>query len=82
MSDYLPYDNFSWVKFIEEKNEKGYILEVDLEYPTEIHELHNDFPFYAENICPPNSKTSKLIPNLNNKTNKTKTKTMLSIIEY
>lgn len=29
-------------------SEFGYILEVDLEYPTNIHEKHNDFPFCAE----------------------------------
>lgn len=29
---------------------KGFILEVDLEYPTELHDLHNDHPVAAEKI--------------------------------
>ena len=29
-------------------NKKGYILEVGLEYPEELHELHNDYPLAAE----------------------------------
>ena len=28
---------------------KGMILEVDLEHPKELHELHNDYPLAAEN---------------------------------
>ena len=31
-------------------NKKGYILEVDLEYPEELHELHNDYPLAAEKM--------------------------------
>ena len=31
-----------------EDNKKGLILEVDLEYPEELHNLHNDYPLAAE----------------------------------
>ena len=31
-----------------EDSKKGLILEVDLEYPTELHVLHNDYPLAAE----------------------------------
>ena len=42
-------------------------LEVDLEYPEDLHNLHNDFPLAQERIKLGN--VEKLIPNLNNKTN-------------
>ena len=58
MSQYLPTGNFKWLteKQINRINwfhrnaesNKGYILEVDLEYPNELHELHNDYPCAAE----------------------------------
>ena len=52
MSEYLPFEGFKWLKNIDkfdimsisDKNPIGYILEVDLEHPDELHELHNDFP--------------------------------------
>ena len=45
VSRYLPYGGFKWLKNIEEfdvnsiskKHPIGYILEVDLEYPDELH---------------------------------------------
>ena len=33
-----------------EDRKKGMILEVDLEYPNELHELHNDYPLAAEKM--------------------------------
>ncbi|KAJ8909635.1 hypothetical protein NQ315_015327 [Exocentrus adspersus] len=52
-------------------NRYGFILEVDVDYPEELHDKHTDLPFLAENIVPPNSKSKlkKLIPNLYNKSN-------------
>ena len=61
MSQYLPTGGFRWMtqKQIDkidlakyrEDSEKGLILEVDLEYPKELHDLHNDYPLAAEKIC-------------------------------
>ena len=33
---------------VSENNSTGYILEVDLEYPEELHLLHNDYPLAPE----------------------------------
>ena len=61
MSQYLPTCSFRWMtdKQINnidlakynENSEKGLILEVDLEYPKELHNLHNDYPLAAERVC-------------------------------
>ena len=60
MSQYLPYANFKWVKDINKIEQKlmniksnsstGYVLEVDLEYPQELHDIHNDYPLAPEKI--------------------------------
>ena len=42
------------------------ILEVDLEYPKELHDLHSDYPLAPERIMCKN-KVEKLIPNLKDK---------------
>ena len=65
----------AWDKF-EMKNMDdssiGYFLEVDLEYPDELHELHNHFPLAPEIADKYEIKVGdvkKLISNLGNKTN-------------
>ena len=58
MSRYLPYGEFKWVKNVDafdvnsiSKNSPYcHILKVDLEYPDELHNLHNDYPLAAENL--------------------------------
>ena len=60
MSQYLPTGGFKWLKQnkidnldlkkYDKENKKGIILEVDLEYPEKLHDLHNDYPLAAEKI--------------------------------
>ena len=45
----------------------GYILEVDVEYPKDLHGLHSDLPFLSERMK--TSKCSKLVCNLYDKKN-------------
>ena len=48
ISEYLPYEGCEWLKNVDqfdmmsisEKSPIGYFLEVDLQYPDELHELH------------------------------------------
>ena len=42
-------DNFD-VSSISENSPIGYILNVDLEYPDELHVLHNDYPLAPEKL--------------------------------
>ena len=53
MSQPLPYGNFRLVNadsVIPKKKGIGHIYEVDLEYPEELHDLHNDYPCAPEKI--------------------------------
>ncbi|CAB4024062.1 Gastrula zinc finger, partial [Paramuricea clavata] len=78
MSQPLPTGEFDWlnekeisnldITQITDDSEEGYILEVDLKYPKELHDLHNDYPLAPEKmkICP--EMLSPYVPNLNDKT--------------
>ncbi|XP_068735762.1 uncharacterized protein [Montipora capricornis] len=67
MSQYLPTGGFKWMikKQIDnidlaryrEDSTKGLILEVDLAYPKELHDLHNDYPLAPEKVKVDLSKT-------------------------
>ena len=57
-------------KTILSDNKKGYILEVDLEYPEKLHELHNDYPLAVEKMKVTKDMLSpycKTIPKINRK---------------
>ena len=77
MTQYLPYGGFEWMT--EEKNNKfflssvkedspeGYILEVDLEYPSELHDYFDDFPPVPEKLKVTNDMLSKYCSDIANK---------------
>ena len=44
---------------INDQSSIGYFLEVDLEYPDELYELHNDFPLAPEKFGASNDMLSK-----------------------
>ena len=57
----LPVSDFKWaddlsiftedfIKNYDENSDKGYIFEVDLKYPKNLHNLHSDLPFLPERI--------------------------------
>ena len=58
MSQYLPTGGFEWLDVNDfillddytDTSDKGLILEVDLEYPNELHDLHNDYPLAPEKV--------------------------------
>ena len=58
MSEYLPYEGFKWLKYvnkfdvmsINEKHPIGYFLEGNLKYSKQLHELHNDYPLAPEKL--------------------------------
>ena len=72
MSQPLPTGGFKWVdikpgeirKLVKCKY-KGYILEVDVRYPRELHDSHNNLPFMCK--CMKINGVEKLIPNLYDK---------------
>jgi hypothetical protein len=93
MQQHLPISNFRFlseqeinqldIDSIADDASTGYILEVDLNYPSKLHDLHNCFPLapekmkvrhemlspYCKNLSTGQIITEKLIPNLQDKTN-------------
>ena len=91
MSQHLPIGKFQWltndeinslnIESIQPDSKKGYIL--DLEYPIELHNLHDAFPLAPESLIIPREwmsdyqrkllgdrpapRVHKLVPNLRNK---------------
>ncbi|KAJ8976357.1 hypothetical protein NQ317_011597 [Molorchus minor] len=63
MKEMLPTSDFKWLekeeieKFdcsvIDTNSPKGYVLEVDLEYPPHLHDDHNELPLCPEQMTPP-----------------------------
>ena len=69
MSQLLPIGGFKWVEVKPEEisklaklENKGYLLEVDVKYPKELHDFHNDLPFMCKKLKI--NGLEKLVPNL------------------
>ena len=57
MMQILPTGGFCWVDVEPDEIEglakcetEGYLVEVDVKYPKELHNLHNDLPFKCEKM--------------------------------
>ena len=98
MCSYLPYKDFKWceekwtndkdeidynkILALEDKGNIGYLFDVNLTYPKELHDLHNGYALACENICVKNdmlnawqtenrkdAKITKLCTSFNDKIN-------------
>ena len=79
MSQKLPVNKFKWIEdtsqfdedFIKSYNkesDKGYFLEVDVQYPEKLHKLHNDLAFLSERMeIEKAGKVEKLVTNFHDK---------------
>ena len=65
MNSKLPTGQFKWMVNLKNWRNRPCILEVDLEYPEELHDEHNEYPLAPESLKVGN--VDKLIPNLKNK---------------
>ena len=73
----LPTGGFNWVDVSESMPDKinsyancdseGYLLEVAVKYPKELHDSHNDLPLMCEKMVI--NRVEKLVPNLHNNKN-------------
>src|SRR5882757_11065490 len=58
MCEYLPYGGIKWlenpekldVRNVAKDLEVCHFLEVDIEYPEDLHDLHNDYPYCPEQV--------------------------------
>ena len=57
--------NEEFIKNYDEDNDEGYILEVDVKYPKNLHGLHEDLPFLPKRMKI--GKCKKLVCNLYDK---------------
>ena len=78
VTEKLPVTGFKWpddiskidedfVKVYNKYDNKGYVLDVDVDYPNKLQNLHSDLPFLPERIVINNTK--KLVRDLNDKKN-------------
>ena len=75
LSHHLPVGDLQWVEDVQSidwrntspTSEKGYILEVDVKVPQEVHDKLNDYPPLPQKECPPGNNQTKLLATLRDK---------------
>ena len=77
MNQPFPYGGFDWLNnqeineldldSISENSSIGYFLEVDLEYPSELHDYRNDYPLAPEKLEISSDMLSKCCPDIADK---------------
>lgn len=78
MSQPIPQSEYQWITASAENidlilncpadSDYGYLVEADFNYPNQMHDLHNDYPFLCEKMRVNDGKHPKLILNLHSKT--------------
>lgn len=72
MTRYMPHGGFAWypgnpdtalaqIERMTETDDVGMIYEVDISYPQNLHDAHNDLPFLPFASIPPGSRVPKLM---------------------
>lgn len=72
MSQYMPCGGFTWyrgnlevalaqLEWLRDSDHVGRIYEVDVSYPQELHDAHNDLPFLPHASVPRGSTVKKLM---------------------
>ncbi|KAL6416835.1 hypothetical protein ACFW04_013141 [Cataglyphis niger] len=72
MCQSLPYEDFRWIEDVSSvdlmsvmpNSPISYILEVDLAYPSNLHDSHTDLPFFPTRDKPPGKRQDKLLATL------------------
>ena len=71
MNQFLPYGGFKWIDpegfsfdDVRADSETGHILEVDLNYPKEFHNFHNEYPYCCEHTLVENDMLSPYATNI------------------
>ncbi|XP_050063772.1 uncharacterized protein LOC126552813 isoform X2 [Aphis gossypii] len=76
MSQCMPYAGFNWVEptlngldDLDDTSPIGRVYEVDVSYPRNLHDHHNDLPFLPQNSVPLGPKVKKLMATFEKKKN-------------
>ena len=72
MTEYLPYGGFEWMtekeinnfdlSSVRKDSPEGHILELDFEYPIELHDYFDDYPPAPEKLKVTNDMLSNIVP--------------------